>query len=459
MNEDKLMIKMAIAYDFDGTLARGNIQENSFFPELGIDKDAFWRQVKKEAQDHNMSEILAYMRLIIRKADDANTKITYDVLKNYGKNVDFFKGVEEYFDRIKNYAKSQGVELEHYIISSGTREMIEGTKIADKFEAIFASSFIFDQYGKPIWPAVALDYTSKTQYLYRISKGILNAWDSQINKTMAEESRAIRFENMIYIGDGETDIPAMALLKSKKGISIVVYDDQNPDKFKQSKEMLRNNKANYAVPLDYTEGSPLDDVIKMAIKKVVLESRYGKYQDVLEDSPKELSMIDDNMADSTHEVTPFLQSETATEEKECNVKSNLESEDECLKVLGIRGFATNPNIAQHLYLERDRWDDGGYETTFRIYKKTDQGDWDMLGKIKICLVDQEKDNHTINLLEESFTSLRGTKFLSYFKITKTDITGDEQRALSFLLNDIRNTDEYDEYDIVKKSLKRGLPFK
>ena len=127
--------------------------------------------------------------------------------------------------------------------------------------------------------------------------------------------------------------------------------------------------------------------------------------------------------------------------------------------MGIQGFTTNPNIAQHIYLERDRWDDGGYETTFRIYKKTDQGDWDMLGKIKICLVDQEKDNHTINLLEETFTSLRETKFLSYFKITKTDITEDEQRALSFLLNDIRNTDKYDEYDIVKKSLKRGLPFK
>lgn len=459
MEEEKQMIKMAIAYDFDGTLARGNIQENSFFPELGIDKDAFWKQVKKEAEDNNMSEILAYMRLIIRKADDTNTKITYDVLKNYGKNVDFFKGVEEYFDRIKDYAKSQGVELEHYIISSGTREMIEGTKIADKFEAIFASSFIFDQYGKPTWPAVALDYTSKTQYLYRISKGILNAWDSQINKTMAEESRAIRFENMIYIGDGETDIPAMALLKSKKGISIVVYDDENPDKVKQSKEMLKNDKANYAVPLDYREGSPLDDVIKMAIKKVVLEAKYGKYQDVFENNSEELNTIDENTTDNTHEAIPSLQSEVKTEEEEQSVILNLKSEDECLRILGIQGFTTNPNIAQHIYLERDRWDDGGYETTFRIYKKTDQGDWDVLGKIKICLVDQEKDNHTINLLEETFTSLRGTKFLSYFKITKIDITEDEQRALSFLLNDIRNTDEYDEYDIVKKSLKRGLPFK
>lgn len=459
MNKDKPMIKMAIAYDFDGTLARGNIQENSFFPELGIDKNDFWKQVKKEAQDQNMSEILAYMRLIIHKADNTNTKITYDVLKNHGKNVDFFKGVEEYFDRIKDYAKSQGVELEHYIISSGTREMIEGTKIADKFETIFASSFIFDQYGKPTWPAVALDYTSKTQYLYRISKGILNAWDSQINKSVPDEQRSIRFQNMIYIGDGETDIPAMALLKSKKGISIVVYDDENPDKIKQSKEILKNDKANYAVPLDYTEGSPLDDVIKIAIKKAVLEAKYGKYQDACESGSEWLDAIDETEIGNKQEALSYLQHKVIAEDKEQGETSELENENYYLNVLGIQGFTTNPNTTQHIYLERDRWDDGGYETTFRMYKKIDQNDWDMMGKIKICLIDQQKDEHTINFLEENFTSLHKTKFLSYFKVTKIDITEDEQRALSFLLNDIRDTDKYDDYDIVKKSLKRGLPFK
>lgn len=455
MQENKSMIKMAIAYDFDGTLAMGNIQENSFLPELGIDKNDFWQQVKKEAEDQNMSEILAYMRLIIRKADDTNTKITYDILKGHGKNVKFFKGVEEYFDRIKKYAKAQGVELEHYIISSGTREMIEGTKIADKFKAIFASSFIFDQYGKPTWPAVAIDYTSKTQYLYRISKGILNAWDSQINKTMPNEQRNIRFENMIYIGDGETDIPAMALLKSKKGISIVVYDDENPDKIKQSKEMLKNDKASYAVPLDYTEESPLDNVIKMAIKKAVLEAKYGKYQDACESNKEELAIAE---IENKQEIVPCFYSPT-NENQGQNSKAEFESEEYCLKVLGVQGFTTDPNATQYIYLERDRWDDGGYETTFRMYKKTDKNDLDMIGKIKIGFIDQQKDEHTIMFLEKYFTSLRETKFLSYFKITKLDITKDKQKALSFLLNDIRDNDEYDKYDIVKNSLKRGMPFK
>ena len=442
MEEEKQMIKMAIAYDFDGTLARGNIQENSFFPELGINKNDFWQQVKKEAQDQNMSEILAYMRLIIRKADDANTKITYDVLKNHGKSVKFFKGVEEYFDRIKEYAKSKGVDLEHYIISSGTKEMIEGTKIADKFETIFASSFIFDQYGKPTWPAVALDYTSKTQYLYRISKGILNAWDSQINKTMAEESRAIRFENMIYIGDGETDIPAMALLKSKKGISIVVYDDENPDKVKQSKEMLKNDKANYAVPLDYTEGSPLDDIIKMAIDKIVIEAKYGKYQNTHQTQKEELQDNFDLIV-----------------ENEKQIKNEFYDEEQYLQILGIKNFSTERNATSCIYLEQDRWNDRGYETTFRMYKKINEADMDMIGKIKICFIEQKIGEHTINFLEKSFKTLRNTKFISYFKITKIDITEEEEKALCFLLNDIRENDEYDEYDIVKKSLKRGLPFK
>lgn len=423
---------MAIAYDFDGTLAEGNIQENSFLPELGINKDDFWRQVKKEAQDHNMSEILAYMRLIIREADAKNAKITCDVLKDHGKKCSFFNGVEDYFERINKYAKEQGVELEHYIISSGTKEMIEGTSIARHFRAIFASSFVFDNYGKPSWPAVAIDYTSKTQYLYRISKGILNTWDSQINKTIPDEQRSIRFENMIYVGDGETDIPAMALLKSKKGISIVVYDDENSEKVKQVKEMLKNNKANYAVPLDYSEGKPLDSVIKMAINKAVLDAKYGKYQDdasqCVEDKKKQVAEIQSN------------------------------DEMDYLRILGIKEFSTDSNASCCIYLEQDWWDDGGYETTFRMYKKIDQNDIDMIGKIKIGFVRQEKKSHTIETLQKSFKTLRETQFISYFKITNFNITEDEKKALSFLLNDIRETEEYDDYDIVKNSLKRGMPF-
>lgn len=444
MSESKSMIKMAIAYDFDGTLAMGNIQENSFLPELGIDKNDFWQQVKKEAQDQNMSEILAYMRLIIRKADDANTKITYDVLKNHGKSVEFFKGVEEYFDRIKDYAKSKGVDLEHYIISSGTKEMIEGTKIADKFETIFASSFIFDPYGKPTWPAVAIDYTSKTQYLYRISKGILNTWDSQVNKPVAEEKRKIRFENMIYIGDGETDIPAMTLLKSKKGIFIVVYDVQNADKVTQSKEMLEHGKVNYAVPSDYTEGSPLDDIIKMTIDKIIIEAKYGKYQSTYQTQKEKLQDNQDNS--------------NVTEEYKEQRKDKFDNEEQYLRTLGITKFSTERDATSCIYLEQDRWNDRGYETTFRMYKKTNEAGMDMIGKIKICFIEQKKGEHTINFLEKNFKTLKNTKFISYFQITKIDITEDEETALRFLLNDIRENDEYDDQDIVKYSLKRGIPF-
>ena len=429
------MIKMAIAYDFDGTLAKGNIQENSFLPNLGIRKDDFWKKVKKEAQDNNMSEILAYMRLIIQEADNKNEKITYEVLKKHGSNVNFFNGVEDYFDRINEYAKEHGIEIEHYIISSGTKKMIEGTKIASKFKVIFASSFTFNAYGKPEWPAVAIDYTSKTQYLYRISKGILNAWDSQINKTIPIRQRSIRFENMIYIGDGETDIPAMALLKSKKGTSIVVYDDKNSEKEKQAKDMLENNKADYAVPLDYSENKPLDKIIKMIINKVALSAKYGKYQN-----------------------DTFQKIEKNPQEKDLPTTKQVE---DYLEILKIKTFSTNKDQTNCIYLEEDNWDDNEYKTTFRMYKKL-PSHMAIIGRVKIGFIGQNKEKHTIKFLDKNFTNLRETlgekNFISYFKVTDLCLTDEEKEALSFLLNDIRDTDSYDNEDIVKFSIKRGLPF-
>ena len=260
---------VAIAYDFDGTLAEGNIQENSFIPNLGIKKDDFWRQVKQLAKDHDMDEILAYMYLLIDKARSGSVKVDKNSIREHGKYVRYFVGVEDFFLRMNEYAKEHQINLKHYIISSGTKEMIEATSIAKHFEYIFASSFKYDQHGVAEWPALAINYTVKTQYLFRINKGIKNAWDnSRINKFTPEVDRPVPFENMIYIGDGETDIPAMKMINYQSGTSIAVYQPGKKGAKSKVENLLKEKRATYIAPADYSNDEAIDKIIKSVIRRI-----------------------------------------------------------------------------------------------------------------------------------------------------------------------------------------------
>lgn len=268
---------VAIAYDFDGTLAKGNIQENSFIPDLGMNKKDFWAEVQKMSKKHEMDQILAYMYLLITKAKEKGKSFNKRSLIAHGKDVTYFRGVETYFNIINQYAKSKSINLEHFIISSGTKEMIEGTTIKRNFKFIYASSFLFDQHDVPIWPALAINYTTKTQFLFRINKGILNSWDnSKINEYTPEEDRTIPFENMIYIGDGLTDVPAMKLVKDRGGISIGVYTPHSHKK-KEVTKLLKENRVNYVVTADYSEESDLVAVIKSLIDRIAAKSSVSKH--------------------------------------------------------------------------------------------------------------------------------------------------------------------------------------
>jgi len=265
----KKLIKMALAYDFDGTLAMGNIQENSFIPKLGMSKKEFWDEATKISMENDMDQILAYMYLLIKKADEKNVPINKDAFTKHGSTVKYFKGVEDYFNNINKYAKSKGVKLDHYIISSGNKEMIEGTSIAKYFKHIYACSFLYDVNGMPKWPAIALNYTSKTQFLFRINKGIENAWDNkQINKFVSKQDRTMPFENMIYIGDGETDIPAMKIVKVEGGHSIGVYVPNT----KKPEGLLKEDRVNFLAPADYSKDSKLYKIIENIIDKVATDS-------------------------------------------------------------------------------------------------------------------------------------------------------------------------------------------
>jgi 2-hydroxy-3-keto-5-methylthiopentenyl-1-phosphate phosphatase len=280
----KEQTKIAIAYDFDGTLAPGNMQEHSFIPTLGIDANAFWTEAKKRARENDMDEILSYMQLMLHESKIKKLQIRRIDFENYGKDIKFFDGVESYFERINQYAGEKGITLEHYIISSGLREFVKGTKIAKYFENIFASGFNYDSNGVATWPALAINYTNKTQFLFRINKGIKNSYDNtEINKYTPEEERPIPFSRMIYIGDGETDVPAMKMIKYQGGAAIAVY---NPDiiakKDKPSpkqicEDLISQKRADYLAPTDYTEGSVLDKLIKTIIDKIHAETELKKY--------------------------------------------------------------------------------------------------------------------------------------------------------------------------------------
>ncbi|MBQ3749766.1 MAG: haloacid dehalogenase-like hydrolase [Bacteroidales bacterium] len=282
---------MAIAYDFDGTLAPGNMQEYNFIPDLNMDKGEFWQEANELAKKHDMDEVLAYMHLMLIKAKEKNIPIREEAFMKYGEKITFFEGVETYFERINAYAASKNMHLEHFIISSGLREFVKGTAIAKHFKTIFASGFEYDEHGVACWPALVVNYTNKTQYLFRINKGIYNSYDNTlINKSMPEDERAVPFSNFIYIGDGETDVPAMKMVNLYGGTTIAVYNPASvatPHRPKSSKDicldLIRQNRADYIAPTNYTEGGELDIMLKKIIDKTAME------QDLLHIKYKEVS--------------------------------------------------------------------------------------------------------------------------------------------------------------------------
>ncbi|MBE7041506.1 MAG: haloacid dehalogenase-like hydrolase [Ruminococcaceae bacterium] len=262
--EDKPVL--AICYDFDKTLSPNDMQAQGYIQSVyDGEVDAFWKECDSLAKQHEMDGNLAYMYKMIAEAH-GRIVFTKQKLEEYGARVALFPGVEEWFDRMKQFGKQHGVIVEHYIISSGLKEMIEGTSVAKSgaFERVYASSFMFDDKGVAIWPAQVINYTNKTQFLFRIEKGVLDVNDSGVNEYFAPEDIRVPFRNIVYIGDSATDIPCMKLVNVNGGHSIGVYDNNTLDKSKVCK-MLSENRIKYFAPADYTEGSKLDDLVKAII--------------------------------------------------------------------------------------------------------------------------------------------------------------------------------------------------
>ena len=256
---------VAICYDFDKTLTPDDMQAQGFIQSVGYDVNSFWEKSNGLAEQNEMDQNLAYMYTMLHESE-GKVLFTKKSLRDYGSKIQLFPGVEEWFERIRDYAKDKGVIIEHYIISSGLKEMIEGTKVASSFERIYASSFYYNDRDVAEWPAQVVNYTNKTQFLFRIEKGTLDINDSGINDYFPTETMRVPFRNIIYIGDSDTDIPCMKVVNSNGGHSIGVYNPATQKKEKVYK-MMHDKRIKYFAPADYSEGSELDALVKAIIDR------------------------------------------------------------------------------------------------------------------------------------------------------------------------------------------------
>lgn len=269
--KDKQVI--AIMYDFDKTLCTKNMQEYSFIPNVGLKSSDFWEMSEKLSKKEKMDGVLAYMRLMITEAMKHDISIHREDFVKLGSSLKFYNGVTEWFDRINKYGQEKGVIVEHYIISSGLYEIIEGSSIFSKFKDVFACEFLYDVNGVACWPKNVVNYTTKTQFLFRINKGVTDLSDDKtLNEYTPENNRRVPFRNMIYIADGLTDVPCMRLVKSNGGFSIAVYQSNKNSK-EISKKLMVDDRVNFAVPANYTEGEKLDVLIKDIIDQMVINEK------------------------------------------------------------------------------------------------------------------------------------------------------------------------------------------
>jgi len=258
---------LAILYDFDSTLASSDMQNFSFIPSLGMTPSEFWGLTTDFSAKTGMERTLSYLYTMQKICQDKGIAMTAEYLKSMGKNISFFPGVLTWFKRINAYGEEHGVNVEHYLVSSGNREIVEGCQIFDEFKMVYACEYYFDPVTKlPLWPKLAINFTQKTQYFYRISKGVFDANDDEgVNEK--QHDRRIPYNNIVYIGDGMTDIPAMIVAKNSGGKSIAVYPRGNREKVQG---LYEDGRVNYIACADYGAGRELEKIMQLIIQGVAI---------------------------------------------------------------------------------------------------------------------------------------------------------------------------------------------
>ena len=265
---------VALLYDFDKTLCTQDMQNYAFIPSLGMAPGDFWAEANDFGREQKMDGILAYMYTMIRKCRELGVPLTRESLVRCGRSISFFPGVLDWFSRIDRFGALLGVQVEHYVISSGLREIIDGSAIAGCFKEIYASQFYYDEAGRPVWPKLAVNYTAKTQFVYRINKGVLDVSDDKdLNASMPDDSKRVPFTNMIYLGDGLSDVPCMKMMRAYGGQAIAVYQESNR---LGVEDLLAKGRVDFIFPADYGPGTALDLTAKNIIRKMAITEQLGE---------------------------------------------------------------------------------------------------------------------------------------------------------------------------------------
>lgn len=359
---------LAICYDFDKTLTPDDMQAQGFIQSVGYDVKDFWTESNSMAQENEMDNNLAYMYQMIEKSEGEHI-FNKKMLADYGSKVTLFPGVNDWFERTRNYGLEHGVIVEHYIISSGLKEMIEGTEIAKKhvFEKIYASSFYFNEKGVAKWPAQVVNYTNKTQFLFRIEKGVLDVNDQGVNDYFPPEEIRVPFRNMVYIGDSDTDIPCMKLVNTYGGHAVGVYDPNTQDKKKVYK-MMGDNRIRYFVPADYSLGSELDSLLKRIIERTAANEVLEKLH-----------------VDQKNEIKTLF-----TDKYSINVEDEKSKEDLILALEDSGSFANTHEIIKNMK-DISNWTDEQKRSLFRIGVNNSQ--------VRMILCDMDVRSFYKSLLE------------------------------------------------------------
>ena len=262
---------IAFLYDFDKTLCTTDMEDYAFIPSLGYTPAEFWGKANAFGWENRMDGLLAYMYTMIQECAAQNIKLDRAFLNHCGESIQLFPGVREWFARINAFGESLGVQVEHYVISSGLREIIEGSGIAQEFREIYACEFYYNENGDACWPKLDVNFTNKTQFVYRINKGILDvSRDRELNDSMPDDSKRVPFTNMIYMGDGLSDVPCMKMMRAYGGQAIAVYQANNRQGVEK---LLADGRVDFIFPADYREGMELDRTVRDILRKMTITDR------------------------------------------------------------------------------------------------------------------------------------------------------------------------------------------
>jgi len=268
---------IALVYDFDGTLSPQPMQEYTVLPKIGVKPAEFWKRVNREARETESDQMLVYMLHIIEALEIAKVDVKREDLAAMAAKIVYFPGVTTWFARMNAYVKRRSagkVKLQHYLISAGQREILEGVSIRRHFKRIYASEYHFNHHGVATFPKFLVTDTLKTQFLFRINKGLESVTES-INEHMPEGQRPIPFQNIVYVGDGMTDVPSMALTKKSGGHTVAVYDRRGKGRATCVK-LLDAGRADFIAAADYRAGSKLSRRVELLLDAIVADIAYRR---------------------------------------------------------------------------------------------------------------------------------------------------------------------------------------